>query len=201
MEEPHTGFQAYNNKYNMQHVKPYTQFNESTQTARIFCDMDGVLSDWDSQFEKTAGMSIEEFQQTYSKNASWKVVSKAGEAFWAGMDWMVDGVNLWIFIRKFNPTILSSPSMDPKSITGKAKWLAKNLGWTFPYITKREDWTGAERTIFYGNKFEFATGPADILIDDTPKKINAWIEAGGTGILHTSAERTIADLVLLGFDK
>ncbi len=185
----------------MQHIKPYTQFNESAQLMRIFCDMDGVLSDWDSQFEKEAGMTIEEFQKEYSKNASWKLVGKAGEAFWAGMEWMPDGIDLWSFIRKYNPTILSSPSLDPKSITGKAKWLKKNLNWDFPYITKKEDWTGQEKTIFYGNKFEFATGPSDILIDDTPKKLDAWVAAGGTGILHTSAKETIAELKKLGFDK
>ena len=83
----------------MQHIKPYTQFNESVQTARIFCDMDGVLSDWDSQFEKEAGMTIDEFQKEYSKNASWKLVGKAGEAFWAGMEWMPDGIDLSSFIR------------------------------------------------------------------------------------------------------
>ena len=49
----------------MQYIKPYTQFNESVQPMRIFCDMDGVLSDWDSQFEKEAGMTIEEFQKEY----------------------------------------------------------------------------------------------------------------------------------------
>jgi hypothetical protein len=185
----------------MQHIKLYTQFNESVQPMRIFCDMDGVLSDWDSQFEKEAGMTIEEFQKEYSKNASWKLVGKAGEEFWAGMEWMTDGIDLWSFIRKFNPTILSSPSLDPKSITGKAKWLKKNLNWDFPYITKIEDWTGKEKIIFYGNKFEFATGPQDILIDDTPKKLDAWIAAGGTGILHTSAKETIAELKKLGFDK
>ena len=201
MAELHIGFQVYNNKYNMQHIKPYTQFNESVQPMRIFCDMDGVLSDWDSQFEKEAGMTIDEFQKEYSKNASWKLVGKAGEPFWAGMEWMTDGIDLWAFIRKFKPTILSSPSLDPNSITGKAKWLKKNLNWDFPYITKKEDWTGNERTIFYSNKFEFATGPSDILIDDTPKKLDAWIAAGGTGILHTSAKETIAELKKLGFDK
>jgi len=201
MAEPHIGFQAYNNKYNMQHIKPYTLFTESIAKPRLFCDMDGVLSDWDSQFEKEAGMTIDEFQKEYSKNASWKLVGKAGEQFWAGMEWMPDGIDLWAFIRKFNPIILSSPSLDPKSITGKAKWLKKNLNWDFPYITKKEDWTGKERTIFYGNKFEFATGPQDILIDDTPKKLDAWVAAGGTGILHTSAKETIAELKKLGFDK
>lgn len=189
------------NKIKMQHIKPYKSFIEKVKTPRIFCDMDGVLSDWDGQFEKLAGMPIDQFQQEFSKNASWKLVGKAGEEFWSGMEWVTDGIDLWTFISKFNPIILSSPSLDPKSITGKAKWLRKNLNWTYPYITDIKDWTGSGRTIFHKDKFKFADGPQDILIDDTPKKINAWIEAGGTGILHTSAQETISELKRLGFDK
>lgn len=185
----------------MQYIKSYTLFTESANQVRIFCDMDGVLSDWDSQFEKYAGMPIDKFQEEYSKNASWKLVRKAGEEFWSGMDWMPDGIELWSFIKRANPIILSSPSLDPNSITGKAKWLKKNLNWDYPYITKIEDWTGAEKTIFHKDKFKFVVGPNDILIDDTPKKLDLWVEAGGTGILHTSAKETIADLKKLGFDK
>lgn len=39
---------------------------------------------------------------------------------------------------------------------------------------------------------------ADILIDDREKTIREWREKGGTGILHVSAEETLAELKRLG---
>ena len=36
--------------------------------------------------------------------------------------------------------------------------------------------------------------PGSVLIDDRPKNINAWIDAGGIGILHKNAADTIAQL-------
>ena len=36
-----------------------------------------------------------------------------------------------------------------------------------------------------------------VLIDDRQKNIDAWIEAGGIGILHTSAANTINQLKAL----
>lgn len=47
------------------------------------------------------------------------------------------------------------------------------------------------------NKASLA-GPGDILIDDTERNIRLWEAAGGIGILHTSAEASIARLRELG---
>jgi hypothetical protein len=41
-------------------------------------------------------------------------------------------------------------------------------------------------------------GPGKVLIDDRVDMISAWCAAGGIGILHTSAESTIAQLKGLG---
>jgi len=39
----------------------------------------------------------------------------------------------------------------------------------------------------------------DILIDDREQNIQRWVEAGGIGILHTSAENTIRQLQKYGY--
>ena len=39
------------------------------------------------------------------------------------------------------------------------------------------------------------SGPNKILIDDSQKNINSWKSAGGIGILHTSNEDTIKQLM------
>ena len=42
------------------------------------------------------------------------------------------------------------------------------------------------------------TGPEAVLIDDLEKNIQEWKAAGGTGILHESAEQTMRELRELG---
>ena len=41
--------------------------------------------------------------------------------------------------------------------------------------------------------------PKDILIDDRAPNIERWVEMGGIGILHTSAEDTIRQLKELNY--
>jgi hypothetical protein len=52
--------------------------------------------------------------------------------------------------------------------------------------------------VFKEQKPEFCTGKDCILIDDYSKNIEAWEEMGGTGILYTSAEETLAVLKEMG---
>ena len=47
-------------------------------------------------------------------------------------------------------------------------------------------------------KIRYCKGPESILIDDYEKNIREWQEAGGTAILHTSAENTMEQLKELG---
>jgi phenylalanyl-tRNA synthetase alpha subunit len=41
------------------------------------------------------------------------------------------------------------------------------------------------------DKWKYARSKNDILIDDFKNKLNKWVEAGGTGILHNDATDTI----------
>lgn len=50
----------------------------------------------------------------------------------------------------------------------------------------------------FKHKQLFCTGAGSILIDDREKTIREWREAGGTGILHVSAEKTRTELKRLG---
>lgn len=44
------------------------------------------------------------------------------------------------------------------------------------------------------HKVNYCTGPESVLIDDREKTIREWEAAGGTGILHRSAEKTVQEL-------
>ena len=109
------------------------------------------------------------------------------------MPWTRDGRQLWNFIKKYQPHILSAYSIeDPNCIPGKRKWLKSNLGYTQNFminIVRRR-----EKKNFAMNKRQ----PA-ILIDDYPKNVQQFKSAGGIGILHSNTQTTISQLRKIGF--
>ena len=151
----------------------------------IYCDMDGVLIDFEKGYYDLTGTSTKQFPK--GDNPFWQPISDAGAEFWATLPWMPDGKELWNYIKKYTPNILSSPSQDPSSKVGKEAWLKMNLQ------------GGYKKAYFYGraNKQLFSDKNR-ILIDDLPNTINEWNAKGGIGILHTSAANTIKELKKLG---
>jgi hypothetical protein len=94
----------------------------------VFVDMDGVLTDFERRFEQFAGVTPDEYtsQKTiqFGKEKAneqfWNLIDKEiGVRFWAGMPWMPEGENLYKYIKKYKPTILTSPSRDESSRIGK----------------------------------------------------------------------------------
>lgn len=85
---------------------------------------------------------------------------------------------------------LRSSGVDPKdsrkaSEIGKKDWLAANLGWEI-----------ARKAIFEPNKWKWANygHQRAVLIDDTPKKIDAFKQAGGIGLLYTDLNSVMPQL-------
>jgi hypothetical protein len=105
------------------------------------------------------------------------------------MDPMPDAFVLWDHIKKYGPIILSATGHVHTAPTEKREWVKRHLGIT-----------AAATAILVSSaadKARYAT-PGSILIDDRAKAIDPWIAAGGIGILHTSAEDTIAKLKEMG---
>ena len=151
----------------------------------LYADMDGVLVDFEKGYQELTGTST----KRYAKGDTffWQPISDAGASFWANLSWMPDGEELWRYIKKYRPNILSSPSQDPSSKIGKEAWLKIHLQNSY------------NKAYFYNraNKKLFA-GPNRILIDDMKQTIDEWNNAGGVGIFHTSAANTIQQLKKLG---
>lgn len=174
---------------------PFSLFLESEESVRIFCDLDGVLVDFDRGFadlpENTEKLSPGEYEEKHGKNSIWPLIDKYGEEYWSELYWKGDGRELWDYLEEYKPAILSSPSRNPKSISGKAKWIKLNLRLNEDPVTKLSEYTGNNRVIIMQQKHLFAKSANDILIDDTQAKIDKWTEAGGTGILHNDSTDTI----------
>ena len=105
--------------------------------------------------------------------------------YWANLQWMPDGKELWDHIKQYKPTLLSAPSRDPQSRWGKRIWVKKNIPGT-PLIL-----AAASAKKNYARKNA-------ILIDDRISNINDWNDAGGIGILHTSTATTLEKLSKYG---
>ena len=165
-------------------IKPYT----------IYCDMDGVLCDFDQGYKKLTGESTDE-ANAKGKSYFWKLfresVGENEKDFWANLPWQPGGEELWNYIKSSSPNILSAPAVDfnlpqdqqlnpefNQAIQGKKEWISKHLN-------------GVNKEIFVPapQKSTFATSK-HILIDDMQKNIDAWRAAGGIAILHKNYATT-----------
>lgn len=126
-------------------------------------------------FEKSAG-------KKKLRNLSYALIKKADVDFWLNLEWMPDGKQLWAYIKKYNPTILSSPVGEAR---GKIEWCKRNLG------------IPENRIILSHDKHEYARYNT-ILIDDMEKNTVPFGEKGGIPILHKSAASTIQMLKSMG---
>jgi predicted kinase len=158
---------------------------ESKQQYKVYCDMDGVLVDFERGYNELTGKQTPGVDSTYDKNDFWSAITKEGAKFWANLNWMSDGKQLWSYIKQYSPQLLTAPSREESSRTGKLAWVDKNIPNTSTIFKQAKD------------KKDLAESNA-ILIDDRKDNIQQWIDAGGIGILHTSTESTIKKLQKLG---
>ena len=102
------------------------------------------------------------------------------------MSWFQGGRELWDYIKKYNPIILTAPSWHDSSREGKTMWVKENLG-DYEIIFRQAK-----------DKAEFA-GSNQILIDDSVDNISDWKSKNGIGILYTgNYEDTIRQLQQYG---
>ena len=164
-----------------------------TPEYKLFVDLDGVLVDFVELAKKWVPNWKEEGAINRNKKLDrelWGRVggrAKKGIPFWGQMKPMPDASQLWSYVKKYNPEILSATGRVGNPIEEKKEWVRKYLG---PNVKVNL----VQRAV---DKAQFAA-PGHILIDDKIKAINPWIEAGGIGIHHTSAVNTIARLKELG---
>jgi hypothetical protein len=158
----------------------------------IYCDLDGVLVGFDEGYHALTGKTTnhsdvqnkKEFWSTFNRSLKDKNTSEF--KYWAELSWNPGGKQLWDYIKKYTPFILTAPTYNPESKEGKRVWVANNLDNVkkvyFAYSAFKPEYSRKNR----------------ILIDDRKDTIDAWIARGGIGIHHTSAPDTIKQLKQLG---
>ena len=153
---------------------------------QIYCDMDGVLTDFEKRFvtllreegPKYQSKAViaqvtrpKHFEKLEGQEEFWRFIDQyIGLEFWSEMEWMPNGRQLWSFIQPYNPIILTSPSEDNTSRLGKRLWVREHLV-PAPPVEFR----------FGEAKSDFANENA-ILIDDKPSNLEAFASKGGIAL-------------------
>jgi hypothetical protein len=176
---------------------------DENSVKHVFCDLDGVLCDFERGVKDLTGYTPEQFRNKaqvkdpnkgdvqLNNGQMWKQLSRApGNGFYAELEWMPDGKALWSAIKHLNPTILTGIPMGNWAADQKRLWCSKNLGANVPVITcfarekqdKARDWIREDDL------------SSALLIDDTAKNIDNWKTYNGIALLHTSTGKTLAEL-------
>lgn len=150
----------------------------------IYCDMDGVLVDFDGSFEKKHGI----LPYKLPREELWEIVINTPN-YWINLPKLQDADELVNYLNKTGFQILTGlPAYGfDKAEVEKKQWLKNHYG-----IEKGVICCLSKDKQNYGK-------PNDILIDDRPNNIEKWEAMGGIGILHTSAKDTINKLKQLGY--
>jgi len=102
--------------------------------------------------------------------------------FWANLDWIEGGQEIWGAIKDYDPYILSAPMKNSEeSMEGKRQWIQKNLN-PVPKEIILDDNKG--KYTHFGDK----TG---LLIDDLFFNIKDYRDAGGKAIWSKNWRQTI----------
>jgi 5'(3')-deoxyribonucleotidase len=148
-------------------MKRYIPLFEANASYTVYIDMDGVLCDFLNGFRKFFDISPD----VLSKSESAKLINSISHWYYK-LSAMPKAKLLFnsIFVNYKNIKILTTPFLSVNTCKeDKINWVKDNVG--------------DIEVIFALNKEDYANSKA-ILIDDRKENIDAFINAGGIGILY-----------------
>ena len=152
----------------------------------IFVDMDGVLADFLKGCEEYIGHPITNDDKGHTQYDLRKE-ELTNKRLFANLPPMVDMYDLIAYIKHTGHKweILTAAGVVNRELVvyDKVEWVKKYVD---PQVVVNCTFTGSQKAAYAQKK--------NVLIDDRPKNIEAWENAGGIGILHTSAADTIEQL-------
>lgn len=150
----------------------------------VYVDMDGVIADFFTELARTHG--VKHWKDIPNKEES--ILALGGTDFFGRLPKFPTSDELIRFVDDATDgewCILSAPLRGDydNSSMWKRVWLDKNN--YYP-----------SEAIFTSGKQKYATenGQPNILIDDKPENIEAWIKNGGIGIRYQATEDSLDDL-------
>jgi 5'(3')-deoxyribonucleotidase len=169
--------------------KMYTIRMENKEIKRIFVDMDGVLADFNTGVETLTGREFPNNDQGHN-DYDLRKEELTNKRLFRNLPPMPDMYDLVAYIRHTGLPweILTAAGVINRELVvfDKNEWIREHVS---PSVVVTCTMTGSQKGMF--------AIKGSVLIDDRQKNLDAWIEHGGIGILHTSAEDTINQLKVL----
>ena len=158
----------------------------------VFCDLDGVLVDFDRGVEELTGRVPSEQNPRHM----WPRLANTPD-FYSRLQWMPDGRELWNYLKPYRPVILTGLPLGRWAKPQKIEWCRRELGERVPVLAGWSKNKAADaQTYLESQGLDESLTP--LLIDDREKTKEQWERMGGIFILHRDAETTIAELQKLG---
>lgn len=133
----------------------------------IFCDLDGVLAD----FEQGVINCFNKRPDELNSSLMWGTINKS-KSFFENLPWMPKGKELWESIKIYDPIILTGVPRSKNAEEQKRKWCARELGADVHVITCSTK-----------DKPKYCISNS-VLIDDRSDNLNEWNSKGGKFVLY-----------------
>ena len=106
--------------------------DSSTSKWKVFCDLDGVLVDFDRGVQQVCGLSTQEgATDSIPSHILWPAIGKANKEsngnFFRQLEWTADGKELWEAIRPLRPNILTGCPNFRNVAEQKFDWCQREL--------------------------------------------------------------------------
>jgi PAS domain-containing protein len=153
--------------------------------TKIYLDLDGVVCNFEKRYEEMFGVTPSDSRSLKEFSPNWTKFIEDQQ--FETLDWYPGGQELLSFIRQIDLDVEILSSSGGKKYHNqvteqKMKWLQDHgIDYKANIVPGRR------------KKAEYAK-PDTILIDDTPDVIESFDAAGGVGILHKDAVKTIEKL-------
>lgn len=148
----------------------------------LYVDLDGVMADFENSVISLTG----EHPDNMNQYEMWTILTEADDFFF-NLEFMHDALELWSYVKDYNPTILTGIPYGGWASDQKIRWVGEKLGWDYSVITC----FSSEKALYCSTN--------DVLIDDRIQAKLPWEEAEGIFIHHTDAGSSIEELKQYGY--
>ena len=164
-----------------------------SKVKQIFLDQDGVLADFESGLTKAVGYKVDVTSPIDVYDIEKRKLT--AQRLFRNLDPLPDAWKLVDYCMNsgIHTEILTAAGTVNRTLVIKDKidWIRR---YVHPHWIVIPTFSGTQKAAFAHKNA--------VLVDDRQRNIDYWVEAGGIGILHKTADETIKQLdYIIGDDK
>lgn len=145
---------------------------------QVYCDLDGVLADFDRGVVERTGNMPKEFAR---RRRMWRSLAPPEtEEFFARLHWMQGGADLWRYLEPLCPAILTGSPSGSWAAPQKRRWCEKRLSVPADRVLVVD---ASDKALF--------SHPGAVLVDDRSEYRQGWEARGGIFVHYKDAMGSI----------